>query len=499
MSTNVLNAVLIKYIIPTIDFMKKQIESFLPYIVVFLASLYKPYDADLGWHLKYGEYFFKNFQILTDNTFSAMMPDFKWANISWGVDLVYYSVFSSFGFLGLTLLGALIVTLTFFFFSKAFDLSYWEQSLIFPLLLIIEEPINQVSFRGQLLSLLIFGILIYLFKKYENKPRAIFLTIPLFFIWANLHGQFILGLGVFFIWAIIQIFNKYLDNPKNLTAVRESAKTLGLAFFLSSAVILIHPFGAAVYMDAFLHFENADLKSVLEYLPFDERSTQWWYQLIIGILVAVGVVFMYFEGKLKSNIPYLGLFGILYTLTFFVKRYAWSMYYLSIPFLQPVASFFKPNSKRNTFIVGTVLFIFYLQFAIYFKLPFTQYTNMSWDVYCKEYAHCSPASVEYLIKQKLDKNLFTLYNWGGYIIWNYPQIKPSIDGRMHLWRDKKGYSGFADYYGYEQNLKDIDDSSYNVVLMSPEKPVYKRLLKLAREGKWKLVYKDKYSGVFVRN
>ena len=92
-----------------------------------------------------------------------------------------------------------------------------------------------------------------------------------------------------------------------------------------------------------------------------------------------------------------------------------------------------------------------------------------------------------------------MYNWGGWMIWNYPEIKPTIDGRMHLWKDAKGYSGFEDYYGYEQNFKDINDSPYNVILMSPGKPVYKRLLELNRLGAWRLVYQDNNAGVFVRN
>ena len=108
-------------------FIKKYIEIFLPFIFVFLASLFRPNDTDLGWHLKYGEYFFNNFSLLKDNTFSTMMADFKWANTSWLTDLIAYFVFEASGFLGLTLLGALTVTLTFLFFSKAFKLDYFEK------------------------------------------------------------------------------------------------------------------------------------------------------------------------------------------------------------------------------------------------------------------------------------------------------------------------------------------------------------------------------------
>ena len=111
---------------------------------------------------------------------------------------------------------------------------------------------------------------------------------------------------------------------------------------------------------------------------------------------------------------------------------------------------------------------------------------------------CSSKSAHYLLDHHLNHKLFSLYGWGGWLIWNYPQIKPSIDGRMHLWV-QHDYSAFADYYSVEQNIKDIDKTSYDVAYMSPSKPVYNRLLQLVKQGKWRLVYQDKFAGVFVRS
>ncbi|MEK9175970.1 MAG: hypothetical protein AAB520_00845, partial [Patescibacteria group bacterium] len=52
------------------------------YLGIFIFSIHLPQDPDLGWHLKYGEYFFENGSVLRDNTFSALMPDYKWSNSS---------------------------------------------------------------------------------------------------------------------------------------------------------------------------------------------------------------------------------------------------------------------------------------------------------------------------------------------------------------------------------------------------------------------------------
>src|SRR6266567_200175 len=87
----------------------------LPYLIVFVYSLYQPTDPDLGWHLKYGQYFWQHGMVLRDNTFSTMMPDFHWANTSWLTDIIGYAVYHMGGFLGLAVAGAFFVALTFYF------------------------------------------------------------------------------------------------------------------------------------------------------------------------------------------------------------------------------------------------------------------------------------------------------------------------------------------------------------------------------------------------
>jgi hypothetical protein len=92
----------------------------------------------------------------------------------------------------------------------------------------------------------------------------------------------------------------------------------------------------------------------------------------------------------------------------------------------------------------------------------------------------------------------TFYNWGGWLIWNYPEIKPSMDGRMPFWKDEKEYSSFAEYYPLEQDWKSIDESKYDYVYITPAKPLYKQMIKLVKEKKWKIIYQDKYAYIFER-
>ncbi len=484
--------------------------AFFPYLIVFIGSIYTSNDPDLGWHLKNGEYFLKHHQILRDNPYTSLMPNFHWANVSWGTDIITYIAYHFGGFLGLSLLGALIVTLTFYFFSKAACLSVWDQIFLFSLLLFLESPINAVSFRGQQISLLFLGVLFYLISLYPKSKKILYATIPLFLLWVNLHGEFLLGLVMFLGWMLVYILQKLLSGiekntifetiKNNLVVNKKEIFFLLLIFTMSLLATLINPFGVGIHMDALYHVGSPLLKNIAEYLPFNPLSQPWWNQVVVAVFLGIGLIFLYFREKLSTQIPALFSILLLYILSFSVRRYAWPAYYLILPILKPIPGFLKPDSKKVTNITSFILLAILLVITVAGKLPFENFQKFNWNAYCKDESMlCSPASASYLRDHQLTSNLYTLYGWGGYLIWNYPEIKPVIDGRMHMWRDEKGYSGFEDYYSYEQDKKDIDKTNYNVVYISPEKPLYNQMIRLTQLGKWKLVYKDRVSGIFVRN
>src|SRR5579885_2844511 len=497
----------------------KKFLGLLPYVVVFLTSLYTPSDPDLGWHLKYGEYFWQHGKLLRDNTFSTMMPNFHWANTDWVTDIITYAVFHSGGFVGLTLLSAAVVTLTFFCFAKACKLSLWQQVFIFPLLLYFEVPVNDVSFRGQQLTLLFLGVLFWILRAYiedsslwipafagmtPKKVSAIWLTVPLFWMWVNVNGEFLLGLGVFLVWIVSSIILHNLKRVKNakniwkIFAVQDNWQLL-IAFFFSCFVTVLNPFGVTIHLEALSHVGSPLLKDIAEYLPFPMFSQQWWNLVAVLVLALLGCFFLFLTHQLEDKLPFFIVGIVLLVFSFAVRRYAWPTYYVFVPMLAPLPDFFKPDNKKTATVIISVLLALLVYGTIVGRLPLTQFTTYSWGKYCHyDYLHCSPKSAKFLITHHLTNNLFSLYSWGCWLIWNYPKIKPAIDGRMHLWRDANGYSAFADYYSYEQNEKDIDRSRYDVVYISPDKPVYNHLLTLVKQGKWKLVYRDAYADIFIR-
>lgn len=478
----------------------KYLLRYLPYLLVFISSLFIPKDPDLGWHLKYGEYFLKHGQVLRENIYSTMMPNFNWANTSWMVDILTFFFYQIGGFFGLTILGSVVITLTFFVYSKAAKLEFWDETLLFPLILIFENPVNAVSFRGQLISILFLGILFYLLFKFEENPRTrkIYLILPLFLVWVNSHGQFILGLVILFIWSILKLVTTYVVQKPRMSETLKEAKILVPLCLGATLINLANPFGIAIYEQSLTHFGNPNLKYIAEYLPFYDLSSSWWNQIIVGMMLLFGIIFAFFSEQIKTKAPLTGVLLLLYLLSFLVRRYAWSLYYLTLPIFKNLSNFFKPEKEKTLYISASIFLVISIGWAIYLKWPFNYFWQMNWGSYCQNYVGCSEDSAKFVIDNKLNQNIMTFYDWGGWLIWNHPEIKPNIDGRMHLWRDKSGFSAFSDYYPYEQNWKDINSSKYDVVYMTTQKPVYDRLEQLVKEGRWKQVYRDDFAGVFVK-
>lgn len=468
---------------------------YFPYVVVFTGSLYNPSDADLGWHLKYGEYFFRHGTVLRENIYSTMMPGYQWVNSSWATDLITYTVFRYFGFFGLTVLSALVVTLTFYFFSRAFKLGFWEQALLFPILLNFEQLLTQVSFRGHLLTLLFFGILFYCLSKFaDGHKRLLFLVVPLFILWSNIHGEFILGLAIFAVWIFFYLIGLMKQNGQI-----KNVKLPLLILFLSFLAVLVNPFGIGVYLETIRHFGNPLQQYIIEWLPFDTFSQPWWKLIIWGILMLFGILILIRRKEFSKNLQYIGPAVILYVLSFWMRRYNWPMFFISIPMVKIIFTKLKPNTSTVQNLIPTMVFLFFYFYYLYNRNPTLGIAGMNWDRYCQWYLACSPKSAEFLSRNKPQGKMLTFYNWGGWLIWNYPEIKPSIDGRMHLWRDEKGYSGFVQYYSYEQNAADVNKSSYDTVLINKTKPLYKQMVSHVEKGTWKIAYQDDYAAIFIRN
>ncbi len=470
----------------------KNIASLLPYILVFVATLAHPLDFDLGWHLRFGKDFWLVGRMIYENTYSTEMVGYKWFNSSWLLDVIRYPFWQLTGFWGHALLGTLVPILTFFTIAKYLKLSFLQKSILFPVLAWIEYPLYLHSFRAQEVSLLFLSILIAILWKYQKtNTRLIFILIPLFFVWANIHAQFVLGIFALVIWSFVYLFLKIQKG------LEKSLLFISFTVILSFLVTLINPYTIAIYNDSLVHSGNPAIQFILEFAKPVIFSQIWWNLVVWGILMLVSIIIMIKKKTLGFYLPYIIVGVPLYIISFFMGRYLWSMYILTIPILYVLIYYIKIKNNLIANMLGATIVTLSTIYVVIKILPAKQISNMSWGTYCS-FMECSQKGTEILTSMKNPGRIYTDYNFGGWLIWNYPDIKPGVDGRMPLWVDSSGYSAFVRYVMLENNRNYVQLAPFDTYFIRNARPLNFQLEKLVKLKKFRLVFRDKFTSIYTR-
>ena len=95
-----------------------KIWKFAPCILIFLIFFLAPADTDLGWHLRYGEYFWQNFEVLRENVLTYFLADYSWSNSYFLYDVATFGIWKFGGIGGLTIASGILGAGLFWLFGR---------------------------------------------------------------------------------------------------------------------------------------------------------------------------------------------------------------------------------------------------------------------------------------------------------------------------------------------------------------------------------------------
>jgi hypothetical protein len=138
-------------------------------------------------------------------------------------------------------------------------------------------------------------------------------------------------------------------------------------------------------------------------------------------------------------------------------------------------------------MVLMVLALFMLWWHVKLNLP------MFYDPALYARANNYPyGAVQYMKSKDLHGKLYNEYNWGGYLIWQYPQEKVFIDGRMAIWEtpEIQIFSEFQTIMGnHRKTVTDLLDKwGIDLALVAPDRQI-NGILSLETDT-WVQVYRD---------
>ena len=478
---------------------KEKVYSLFVYLILFLSSISPYSDNDWGWHYKYGEYLIKYGKILTSDIYSWTLSGYQWINHSWMYDPLLYILTNLFGLIGLSLIGALINLISFYLIVKNYKLSYWKKAILAGFFISIAESGIINGFRSQVLSSMFFAILMFILIRSKNRIKVLFLTPILFFLWANFHGDFTLGLGILGIFLSSYFVINYYQSKK----INPGLLFFYIFTFISSLLAtLINPFTYRVYLESFRHFNNQYLKEIIEWRPIYQDCSYCHistFSIYVGILV---FCFLYCLVKNKRfAIPFFIVAMILVLPTIDTRRLLPIFIIVTLPFLAEVLSNVKVNLSKyriENYLVFIVVVIA-LQFNLYNRFNYYHIYNFSEQDYCNFSSGCSTKAISYLISHPPKGRGFNDYDVGGYFIGKNIPAKLFIDGRMHLW-EYNNYSPFGDYTSiyYYNKLDKFNDYKFDWAFIRNNTFLANQLLTTSNLGSWKLEFQDDNYDYFVR-
>jgi hypothetical protein len=379
------------------------------FALFFIISLAK-LDPDFGWHLRSGELFMSQ-GIPDQDPFTYTAPDFPWINHEPLNDILIYLLHSAAGYLLLALLFASLWTLAFFIITKKSKISP-------PLLFLAALAVTPyVGIRTLTWSFLFLSILISLadFPKI-SRPLKVGTALLLFALWANLHGSFLIGL----IYIAYTNFYVFFTTPRKTRSLN-FLPTLCAAFLAT----FLNPYGPRIYEEIFRTLFDSSLRWTIS-----EWGINLPIPLIPYLLCFTFSVLPYLKSwRLRD---YLKIDNCFLAAALLTQRH-WPLFVLvSLPqtskhlinYLTPLLKTAQKNLPLRRILTSSTIFLISISaYALYLVMPtsFDHTTNQP------------IAAINYLKEHSCTGRLFNEYNDGGYLIWQLPEEKLYIDGRMPSW------------------------------------------------------------------
>lgn len=477
------------------------------WLSIFFISKINLTSSDLGRHVKNGEEVVKglktgNFNVLNTNYYSYTATDFEFVNHHWGTGVIYYFIYKTFGFVGLSILNILLffsAFLLFFILSEkiaGFKFSFLVSIVAIPFLS------ERVEIRPETFSYFFFALIFNIVYRYiylSLNKKWLYLLPVLTLFWVNIHIYFFL---VFMVLAVF-LFSEVVRNSRNITKIKDLSAVLVASFIVS----FINPLGYKIALFPLKIFTNYEYRIVenqsiyfLEKLGFISNPNFLLYKLLI---LAVVISFIFLIVKKKE----IKLSFILFTLIFGIMAF-FSIRNFTIfgLILIPVLSFnifelikeFNWLNKEFYFLTSLFLFVVLLVITASHNKVFTGVLGIGEMAGVQE-------SAKFFIKNDIKGPIFNNYDIGSYLVFHlFPKEKVFVDNRPEAY--PVGF--FKDVYIPMQESSEVwkkIDAKYNfnsIFFMRNDMTPWAQefLVRIAKDDEeWVPVYFDSYSIIFVKN
>ena len=344
----------------------------------------------------------------------------------------------------------------------------------------------------------IVGTALTLFLLESNPRYRQLLFIPLYAIWANLHGGWLYGLLMIGAFIAGEIMEAILSAPER-GAWLARAKKDGVAFVLAAAATFVNPYGLTLHKEVFSAVTSSTLaNNMAEFLaPNFQDAGQWPFLLAILLTIVLFayttrrppfpwllVIVMSFFFALRS-FRNIALFGVsAWPLIALHAAQAWPETKRRFPLFTEFARL-DPGSRIGVLSVPVAILMLALGLNRGHVGPITvipdQFDPRAFPT----------VAVSRARNAGLDGRVFDDWPWGGYIMYAWPQARLHVDPLKFNTVTMRSYSLIDDMRPGWQ--KELDRWNVKTIIVNSSSSLAKGL---DLEPKWKVWYRDSLATVF---
>lgn len=459
--------------------------SFVAALLPGIASLLVPMSTvDLTYHLRAGAISVRQQSPLTYDLFSFTAAGAPWLNQQWGAQVVLWAAYDAWGWVGLALMRAALISGTYLMLAKTCrqrGMRPRNVALLTAAGFVLAAP--YLGLRPQLLGVLLFAAFLRILEARTRKPAALWLLPVLSAVWANVHGSFPLGLALLGIAA--------LEDSRNRPQLRWTLA----ACVVSALATLANPFGIHVWSYAFGLATNPIVtQAVTEWAPPNFR-TALGAPFFVSVFGFVGWLILrptrppwttVLKAGVLASLGFIALRGAVWWAVALPQLIAEARSPTQTPSTLPPTSP-SPRSRANL-AVATVLLILGGVFLSRWLNPIRSGLLST-----------APANIVRALAEHLEPGdrIFNAQIWGSWLEYALPENPVFVDSRIELfhrriWEQYLAVSTARE--GWQEIL-----NRWRITGVAADRGQQADLIPwIRRDPSWQLVYEGDEGLVFVR-
>lgn len=400
-------------------------------LLLAAAAIGTPADADLWGHITFGRDIVSSGQIIQADPYS-FTSDRPWVNHEWLAEITFAESYRLAGSPGLILLKLFIITAMLVVVGRYLKRLQLPAAAIVVLLVLAFAGTywRTHTVRPQLFSIVFFAILLITMMRADQGRRLGLVVVPpMFALWVNFHGGWIVGLGILGIWTAVRVVDWRIPMKERLA--------LASAGIAAVAATLLNPYG--IHMWSFLYetvgFGRADIEDWLPILSHPVALGVPWLLTLAAAGMAVW--------KARPRWDYVAVAALMAFASFRVSRldafFALVVVLMLAPEIGAVITRLVPSSRSTAEATKTpmprsqVIGVAAITVAVVAAVMVPAARIIGPYTTCNSIGGPWVPEAEagrFILLNQLKGRMLTWFDWGQYAIWHFgPDLQVSMDGR----------------------------------------------------------------------